>query len=158
MGTGYHRHMNASSFILGLALLVGASAAVAKPTVCVPVIEKAWIRAAPPSATTLAGYAIVRNPCSRAFAVTDVASADFAMAMIHQTLVENGISRMRPTSSLALPARGALVFSPGGAHMMLMHPRRVLTQGDRVKLVLSLAGGEKIAATAIVQREPPAKP
>ena len=157
MGTGYHSHMNASSFILGLALLTAASAAVAKPADCTPVVEQAWIRAAPPAATTLAAYAVVRNPCSRPFAVTGLASPDFAMAMIHETIVEKGISRMRHASSLALPARGALVFAPGGKHMMLMHPRRVLKAGDRVRLVLSLAGGGQIAMAAVVQREPPVK-
>jgi len=147
--------MNASSFILGLSLLVGASAAVAKPATCVPIVEQAWIRAAPSAATTLAAYAVVRNPCPRPFAVIDAASPDFAMAMIHETIVDKGISRMRHASSLGVPARGVLLFTPGGRHMMLMHPRRVLKQGDRVRLVLSLAGGEKIAAMAVVQREPP---
>lgn len=157
MGAGYHRHMNASSFILGLSLLSGASAAVAKPVACAPVIEQAWVRAAPPAATTLAGYAVVRNPCSRPFVVTGVASPDFAMAMVHETIIENGISQMRHSSSLALPARGSLLFAPGGKHLMLMHPRRVFKEGDRVRLVLTLAGGEKLATNALVQREPPAR-
>ena len=157
MGTGYHSHMNASSFILGLALLTAASAAVAKPVACVPVVEQAWIRAAPPAATTLAAYAVVRNPCARPFAVTGVASADFAMAMVHETIVEKGVSQMRHVSSLPVLARGSLVFAPGGRHMMLMHPRRVLKEGDRVRVVLTLANGEKIAMAAVVQREPPAK-
>ena len=157
MGTGYHSHMNASSFILGLALLTAASAAVANSADCTPVVEQAWIRAAPPAATTLAAYAVVRNPCATPFAVTGVASADFAMAMIHETIVDKGISRMRHASSLPVPARGSLVFAPGGRHMMLMHPRRVLKEGDRVQVVLTLAGGEKLAMAAVVQREPPAK-
>ena len=157
MGTGYHRHMNAPSFILGFALLAAASAAVAKPAECRPVVEQAWIRAAPPAATTLAGYAVVRNPCPSPFAVTGVASADFAMAMIHETIVEKGVSQMRHASSLPVPARGSLVFAPGGRHMMLMHPRRVLKEGDRVRLVLNLAGGGQIAVAAVVQREPPAR-
>lgn len=157
MDAGYHRHMNASSFILGFLLLCGASAAVAKPASCAPAIEKAWVRAAPPAATTLAGYAVVRNPCQRAFAITGVSSPDFAMAMIHETVIENGISQMRHSSSLALPARGSLAFAPGGKHLMLMQPRRALKEGDRVRLVLTLASGEKLATNAVVQREPPAR-
>ena len=158
MGNGYHRHMNVPSFILGLGLLAGASAAVANPTACVPVAEQAWIRAAPQSATALAGYAVLRNPCGRPFVVTDVSSSDFAMGMIHQTIVDKGISRMRHAKSLPLPARGLLKFEPGGKHMMLMHPRRVLKEGDRVRLVLRLADGQKINIDAIVSREAPAKP
>ena len=148
--------MNALSFILGSALLLASSAAVAKTTECTPVIEQAWIRAAPPGATALAGYAVLRNPCARPFAVTGVSSSDFAMAMIHETIVENGISRMRHAASLPLRAKGSLVFAPGGKHMMLMHPRRAMKEGDRVRLVLTLAGGQKIAASAVVRPEPPA--
>jgi copper(I)-binding protein len=150
--------MNAPSFILGLMLLAGASAAVAKPDDCSPVAEQAWVRAAPPGATALAGYAVLRNPCTKPFVVTDVSSADFAMGMIHETIVEKGVSRMRHAKSLAVPARGALEFKPGGKHMMLMHPRRVLKEGDKVRLVLKLADGRTIDIDAVVQREGPGKP
>ena len=158
MGSGYHRHMNAPSFILGLMLLAGASAAVANPVACTPVAEQAWIRAAPPGATALAGYAVLRNPCAKPFVVTDVGSPDFAMGMIHETLVEKGVSRMRHAKSLSLPVRGVLKFEPGGKHMMLMHPRRVLKEGDRVRLVLKLADGQKLNIDATVRREAPTRP
>ena len=157
MGSGYHNHMNAPSFILGLLLFAGASAAVASVGDCVPVVEQAWIRAAPPGATALAGYAVLRNPCGRPFVVIDVSSPDFAMGMIHETVVDKGISRMRHAKSLSLPARGVLNFEPGGKHMMLMHPRRELKEGDRVRLVLKLGGGQGINIETVVQREPPAK-
>lgn len=150
--------MNAPSFILGLLLLAGASAAVAKPGDCLPVAEQAWVRAAPPGATALAGYAVLRNPCAKPFVVTDVSSADFAMGMIHETIVEKGVSRMRHAKPLAVPARGTLEFEPGGKHMMLMHPRRVLKEGDKVRLVLKLADGQTIDIDAVVQREAPGKP
>lgn len=158
MGSGYHRHMNAPSFILGLLLLAGASAAVAKPGDCLPVAGQAWIRAAPPGATALAGYAVLRNPCAKPFVVTDVSSADFAMGMIHETVVDKGISRMRHAKSMVVPARGVLEFEPGGKHMMLMHPRRVLKEGDRVRLVLKLADRRTIDIDAVVRREAPGKP
>lgn len=157
MGSGYHKQMNAPSFILGLLLITGASAAVAKPGDCVPVVEQAWIRAAPPGATALAGYAVLRNPCAKPFVVTDVSSPDFVMGMLHETVVDKGISRMRHAKSLTLPARGALIFAPSGKHMMLMHPRRVLKEGDRVRLVLKLSGGQKINIDAVVQREAPVR-
>ena len=123
--------MNVHPFILGLTLLGGASAAVAAPKPCLPTVEQAWIRAAPPGVTALAGYAVLRNSCAKAFSVTDVGSPDFAMGMIHETLVEGGVSRMRGAKSLLVPAHGSFAFAPGGAHMMLMHPRRTLKEGDR---------------------------
>lgn len=156
MGAGYHRRMNVSAFLLGLALLGSASAAVANPKPCLPTIEQAWIRAAPPATTALAGYAVLRNACPKPFSVTDVSSPDFAMGMIHETVVEGGVSRMRHARSMVVPARGSLAFVPGGKHMMLMHPRRALKEGDRVPVTVKLAGGRKITATFVVRREAPA--
>jgi hypothetical protein len=147
--------MNARTITLGLLLLGSASAAVAVEPACVPTIEKAWIRAAPPGATALAGYATVRNSCPAAMVVTDASSGDFVMGMIHETLVENGVSRMRHVSSLPLPARGELRFEPGGRHLMLMHPKRMLKAGDKVKVSLKLAGGQAISADFVVAKDPP---
>lgn len=140
---------------MGLLLLGCASAAVAAAPACTPVIEKAWIRAAPPGATALAGYAIVRNPCSAPMVITDASSAQFVMGMIHETLIENGVSRMRHVASLSLPAKGELVFAPGGRHLMLMHPKRQLNVGDRVTVNLKLADGRLINADFVVAKDAP---
>jgi copper(I)-binding protein len=147
--------MNVRSFLLGLALLACSSAAVAVTPACVPVIENAWIRAAPPTAMMLAGYATVRNPCKAAFVITDVSSPDFAMAMMHETTVEKGISKMRDLDSLALPPAGEVRFAPNGRHLMLMNPKRQFKAGDALKLNLSLADGRRISADFIVRAEPP---
>ena len=140
---------------MGLVLLGFSSAAVAAAPACVPTIEKAWVRAAPPGAMMLAGYAIVRNPCPRAFAITAVSSGDFAMSMIHETLVENGVSKMRHADSLSLPAHSELRFAPSGRHLMLMNPKHALREGDQLKLTLQLADGRRISADFIIRKDPP---
>lgn len=103
----------------------------------------------------LAGYATVRNPCARAVAIVDVGSGDFAMAMIHETQVENGVSRMRHVDSLPLPAHGKVRFAPGGMHLMLMHPKRELKAGGTVKLSLKLADGRLISGNFPIRSDPP---
>ena len=145
--------MNARSIIMGLLLLGCASAAVASTTACTPVIEKAWIRAAPPGATALAGYAIVRNPCPAPLVITDASSGEFVMGMIHETVVLDGLSKMRHVKSLPLPARGDLSFAPGGRHLMLMHPKRQLKVGDKVKVSLKLTDGRQISAYFAVSKD-----
>lgn len=142
--------------MLGLTLLGAASAAVAAPKPCLPTVEQAWIRAAPPATTALAGYAVLRNGCPTPFSVIDVSSPDFAMGMIHETVVDGGVSRMRAARSLVVPARGSLAFVPGGRHLMLMHPRRAFKEGDRVQVVVKLAKGEKLSSTFAVRKDAPA--
>ncbi len=103
----------------------------------------------------LAGYATVRNACPKPVALAGVSSGDFAMSMIHETVVQNGMSRMRHAKVVMLPARGQLEFKPGARHLMLMHPRRTLKPGDRVEVGLKLADGRRVSANFTVLREAP---
>ena len=149
--------MNVRRALSGLLLTLAAIPAVAAEPACLPVLEGGWIRAAPPGATALAGYGTLRNRCAVAFSVRDVKAPDFAMAMVHQTVVESGMSRMRLARDLRAPARGTLEFAPGGSHMMLMHPKRAIREGDRVRVEIVLEGGRRVPATLVVRREAPKK-
>ena len=142
---------------LGLLLLASASAAVAAPTPCLPRFEQGWVRAAPPGATVLSGYGLLRNDCGAAATLTGVQSRTFVMVQVHETKIENGLSTMRHAKTSPLPARGALRFEPNGRHLMLMHPRKALPVGAVVKLEFVLADGRRIPAELTVLREAPAK-
>jgi copper(I)-binding protein len=147
--------MNASRLLLGLLLAGHASAAVVAEQTCAPVIGQGWVRAAPPGASTLAGYLVLSNACGRDVVVTDVESLDFGAPMIHRSEVVDGVSRMRPAGELSLPAGGELRFEPGGLHLMLMRPLRPLAQGDVVRLRLVLADGRRLYAELPIRRDPP---
>lgn len=148
--------MNVRLALSGLLFFLSAGASASTPA-CKPVLEGGWIRAAPPGATALAGYGRLRNACAGPVVLTDLRSNSFAMAMIHETRLEKGVSRMRHAKRLVVPARGHLSFEPGATHMMLMHPRRKLKEGDRVAVELILSDGERVAAELVVRREPAAR-
>ena len=103
----------------------------------------------------LAGYARVRNNCARAFEISGVASHEFAMSMVHETITQDGMSRMRHAKSVTIPAHGVLEFAPGGRHLMLMHPRRAFKAGDRVPVELKLADGSRLGADFTVGNAAP---
>lgn len=146
--------MNVSRLCAGLLALLSASAAVgAEP--CAPVIESPWVRAAPPGAASLAGYLVLRNPCDAAVEVVDVESKDFGMPMIHRTVEEGGVSRMRPAGRVVLAPGETLRFAPGGLHLMLMRPLRPLAEGDVARVRLVLADGRRLFAEFPVRRAAP---
>jgi len=151
--------MNASKMLLGLALVGFASAAVANPdaAACLPKVSKAWIRAAPPTATMLAGYAEVRNDCRAPFVLTGAKSADFMMAQVHSSKMANGMSQMEQVKRSALPVGATFKLAPGQNHLMLMHPKRKLPEGTVVKIDLLLENGQKIPAEFRVLKEAPEK-
>ena len=72
------------------------------------------------------------GPADAPVTVVDVESLDFGMPMIHRTVEEGGVSRMRPAGKLEIPPGGELRFEPGGLHLMLMRPLRPLAEGDVV--------------------------
>jgi copper(I)-binding protein len=147
--------MNVFRLCLGLSLWLSASAAVGAVPDCMPVIEKAWVRAAPPGASSLAGYLVLRNACTTAVEVVDLESRDFGMPMIHRTEQVDGVSRMRPAGRMVVAAGAALRFEPGGLHLMLMRPLRPLAEGDTVRLRLVLADGRRLYAEVPVRRSAP---
>jgi copper(I)-binding protein len=143
--------MNVTRLLTGLLLGAAASAAVGAEA-CAPTIEAPWIRAAPPGAASLAGYLVLRNGCDAAVTVTGVESLDFGMPMIHRTTDAGGVSRMRTAGVLEVRAGGELRFAPGGLHLMLMHPKRALKEGDVARVRLVLADGRRIFAEFPVRR------
>jgi periplasmic copper chaperone A len=169
--------MNEKHLLLGFALSLATSANVTGSTVsdpkigqsdvndikmfskpanlCLPLIQKPWIRSAPPSAKTLAGYLIVKNPCKNVIKITDVESKDFGMPMIHRTITENGVSKMRAPGVLEIKPGASLKFEAGGLHLMLMQPLRTLKEGDKAGVRLVLADGRRVFAEFPVLKEAP---
>jgi copper(I)-binding protein len=147
--------MNGSRLWMGLLAMLGASAAVAAAPACAPRVEQGWIRAAPPHAGVLAGYARLREPCGRGVAVVGARSDAFARVQMHETRINEGVSTMRESARLELPARGALAFAPGGNHLMLMQPTRALPVGARVHIVFALADGRRVDGEFVVRRDAP---
>ena len=60
------------------------------------------------------------------------------MAMIHETTVKGGISRMRPQGTLIIAPGQTVKFEPGGLHVMLHGLSMPLAPGASVPLVLRL--------------------
>lgn len=134
----------------------GACAAPKAP--CAPMLESAWIRAAPPGSTLLAGYAVLRNACAVPVTVVGADSPDFASVSLHQTMDTGGVSHMHAAGPLAVTAKSSLRLAPGGTHLMLMDPAKALPEGASARIGLVLADGRKVAADFPVRREaPPAR-
>jgi copper(I)-binding protein len=137
-------------------LLAAAAAACAAPTTpCAPTLGMAWIRAALPGSTMLAGYAVVRNDCAAPATITGADGADFAGVSMHATIDGGGVSRMRESGPLTIAPGQSLAFAPGGSHLMLIKPRRALPEGAKTRIALVLADGRRIAAEFTVRRDAP---
>lgn len=112
-----------------------------------------WVREAPPSASVLAAYMTLHNPGPTPVEITSISSPDFARGELHRTVVEDGVARMLPVGQLVIPASDQATLEPGGMHLMLYEPRRVLRAGDSVTLIIEGSDDLLLTFPAAVKRD-----
>lgn len=100
----------------------------------------AWARATPPGGQTGAIYGLVANDSARAVEAVEVTTQLAAHTMIHQTVLEDGVMKMRH-GQLKVPAGGSLTLEPGGMHIMLMGLRAGLVEGCTLPLRVRWSDG-----------------
>ena len=119
-------------------------------------VSHVWIREAPPGVDVLGGYFILENLTAKPLSLTGVSSPDFGSVMMHETVQQGGQESMREVAEVDLPAHGSVEFKPGGYHLMLMQPKKNLSAGDTVTLMLTFSDKSELAILAPVRRDPPA--
>jgi copper(I)-binding protein len=112
-------------------------------------VEGAWVRQVPGS-DVAAAYLTLHNTGDRPASIVDIESPAAQSAMIHETSVEGGMSRMRPHATLLVPPGQTVKLAPGGLHVMLMGVKP-LAVGQNVRLVLKLADGSSVQVDASVR-------
>jgi periplasmic copper chaperone A len=134
----------------GLAALFSSFLSLAVAQTPTLVAQNAWVRATPGS-DVAAAYLTLRNVSAAAVTVTGIESPAAGHAMIHETKVEGGQSRMRPHEQLAIAPGATVKLEPGGLHVMLHDLKQPLAVGQQVPLVVHLADGTTLQVTATVR-------
>ncbi len=103
-------------------------------------ISDAWVRAAPPTASVMAGYLTLGNDSSEPVSVTAAASPSFERVEMHDMTHENGVMRMRKLDQIEIAPGGKAELAPGGRHLMLIQPKGAFAVGDEIEVTLTLCG------------------
>jgi copper(I)-binding protein len=69
-----------------------------------------------------AGYLRIGNHSGSDIRITRVSSPEYGAVEMHETVVEDGIARMRAIPVLEIANGETVVFERGGKHLMLMQP------------------------------------
>ncbi len=115
------------------------------------VVQNAWVRKPPPGLAQAAVYFTLKNASQRAVFIVGVTSPLAASAMIHETSLVDGQSRMRMRDRVTVPAGGEVAFAPEGLHVMLSGLNKPLEVGDKVPLTLELERGGSVSLAATVR-------
>ena len=116
-------------------------------------ITHPWVREAPPSARVLAAYMSIKNPGDSAITINGISSPDFEYAEIHRTVINDGVARMLHIKQLDVPANGIIRLEPGGLHLMLFNPKRMLAEGDTITLTIHLGNETCMTVSTPVVRQ-----
>ena len=114
--------------------------------------EDAWVRATPPGVKVTAGFGRLVNHMDAKLEIRAYTSPAYGDVSLHETVIEDGISRMREVPILSIPAGDEVELAPGGYHLMLMMPTQSSGPPDRVVLQIEETGGQRFSFTLPVER------
>ena len=78
------------------------------------------------------------------------------MVELHLSKVTHGVASMVKQNQITIPSKGMVKMMQGGFHFMLMHQKRVLRAGDKIKITLGFADGSKQTFQAPIKKAPAA--
>jgi copper(I)-binding protein len=130
-----------------------ASCGLASYCVAEVVVDKAWIKLAPPAATANAAYMQLTNLQLHAQTIVGVSADCCAMAMLHQIRYESDKVSMVHLDRLVIPPQSSVQLAPGGTHIMLMQAHEKLLLGHRVIITLTFSDGHSQMIELAVKRD-----
>ena len=100
------------------------------------VIDDPWIRSGPPNSKTFSGYLKFTNTSSTEIFIKELKSNAFEKIEMHSSFIEDGISSMKKLNALEIPANSTLNLKPGGYHLMLNSPNKMIKESDLIELMI----------------------
>ena len=127
-----------------LVVLVAGGAQAATYTAGPMSAAEPWSRPAA-AGTTGAGFLKLANGGPAAETLVSVKSPVAASVEVHRSSLAGSVSKMERVERLAVPARGEVVLSPGGYHLMLKGLKAPLKAGQKFPATLTFASGRTLA-------------
>ena len=112
-------------------------------------VEDAWARASIGTERPGVAYMTIRNSGQEGDRLVGAKTPVAKHAMLHESLMRDGVRKMRPAENIEIAPGGAIVLEPGGLHLMLSILQKRLMEGDAFPLTLTFehAGEVRIYVT-----------
>ncbi len=106
--------MRCNFLLVASIFLVACAPSAIEPTLQ---FEDAWVRAMPPGTMMTAGFGRLVNHTDHQLEITAYTSPAYSDVSLHETVIENGVSRMREVHGLSIPPGGEVELAPGSYHI-----------------------------------------
>jgi len=121
--------------LTALALSAGCGGQEGPPVVVTDVVVTAPGAGMPMAA----GYLKISNQSGGDIRITRVSSPEYGSVEMHETVIEDGIARMRAIPALEIANGETVAFERGGKHLMLMQP-----VGEPRTITLNFYSGDEL--------------
>ena len=115
-------------------------------------INQPWSRSTAPGAQVGGGYLSIKNVGKVADRLIEVKTPAAKMVEMHNSVVENGVMRMREMENIEIKPGQTVVLKPNGLHLMLMMLEKPLTQGTRFPVILTFEKAGKVEVMMQVEK------
>lgn len=112
--------------------------------------NQGWSREMAPGAKSAAIYGEFVNRGADDLVIEFITSDVAGMLMIHRSVLENGMMKMRHVDQLLIQPGETLELTPGGLHIMLSGMKRELQESDSFDIVITSSDGVQHIARIIV--------
>ena len=109
-----------------------------------------WVRSLPPGSGMTAAYGELWNQSTEIIHLSAFDSNSFASVSMHQSIMQEGVSRMQEQSEVQIAAGEVLQLKPGGMHLMLMRANREVRAGDEIEIGIT-SGAKRFVFTLPVE-------
>jgi periplasmic copper chaperone A len=110
-------------------------------------VLEAWTRAAPADRPAAVYLQLAGGPDRLLGVASDVAGR----AELHETIVEDGVAKMRPVAGVLISPGARTRLAPGGMHIMLLDLKKPLKEGDVIRLALTFERAKVVTVNVPVQ-------
>ena len=113
-------------------------------------IDHPWARASAGAVRNGAAF-LTLTKTGAADRLTGISTPAADMAMLHETIDDRGVMKMREVDGLALEPGKPVTLAPGGKHIMLMGLKAPLKEGGRFPMTLTFQHAPPMTVTVTVQ-------
>ncbi len=96
-------------------------------------------------------YFTIANGSDAPVTISGAFVAGAKSAMMHQTVMAGGMSKMDDMADAVVDKGTTLAFAPGGKHIMAMELEDALQPGDTTDVTLTFSSGDKVTFPALVK-------
>ncbi len=131
-----------------------STTAIAKSEEADLVSKGAWVRSTIATQKATAMYLSLRNTTSETIELVGVESDIASHSMMHKTIDEDGVAKMRHQDSIMIEPGKKVIFEQGGLHIMLMGLNTSIGDGDFVTVNFKTKKGKRFPVKAMARSAP----